>query len=150
MPRFPSPPVRPPLPIWSVPFPGQLPNLLFHDQPHQLQPRFPQQIPHSLLQKAHHFAHRQQQLNRWVLFRDQVAEHLNGFLPMNLISLRHSDSPFFAQHPPRTYQSSGQESRYFLRTNGHPRFLSLMAFRAFSVPVTSSTVVSAAFCRRAC
>ena len=60
-------------------------------------------------------------MNRWVLFRDQVAELLNGFLPMNLISLRHSTLLSFAQHPPRTYQSSGQESRYFLRTNGHPR-----------------------------
>ena len=43
-------------------------------------------------------------------------------LAVNLISLLHSDSPFQKRKTSsRAYQGPGLESRYFLRTIGHPR-----------------------------
>jgi hypothetical protein len=47
---------------------GQVANFLVHHQAHQRQPRFPQQMPHSLLQQADHIGHRKDHLNVGVFF----------------------------------------------------------------------------------
>jgi hypothetical protein len=89
---------------------GQVLYFLLHDQVHQRQPSLAQQVADSFLQQPHHLGHGKDHLNAGILFAGQLAELLYRALSVDLVSSLHSDS-------------LGVESRYFLRTNGHPRLL---------------------------
>src|SRR5208337_1321639 len=106
----------------------QVPNFLLHDQVHQRQSRLAQQVAHSFLQKPHDLGHGKDHLDAGILFAGQLAEILHRSLLVDLVSSLHSDSPFFLAEKLPSVIMTGVESRYFLRTNGHPLFEQALKF----------------------
>jgi hypothetical protein len=74
---------------------GQVPNLLLHDQVHQRQSGFAQQVADSFLQKSHDLGHGKDHLDAGILFAGQLAELLHRALLVDLVSFLHSDSLLF-------------------------------------------------------
>src|SRR5262245_15946779 len=114
------PPIRGPVCLLLAALTNQIPNLVLHQQFHQLQARLPNQFAHAFSEPAHHLGHGQHHLHRRVSFRDHCLELLYSSLRFNLVWFLHSDSLLFlAENYLKAITPSGVESRYFLRSSGH-------------------------------
>jgi hypothetical protein len=78
-----------------VAFTSQVPDFLFHHGLHQREPRFSQQVAHTLLQHADDVGQRKDHLDVWILLRGDPAELLHGSLLFDLVLSLHSDSLLF-------------------------------------------------------
>jgi hypothetical protein len=121
--------VRAPLALPLAALAYVLLHLGFHQQRHQLHTRLPDQLADSLSQPTHHLCHRQHQLHRRIPLDGHFLELLHSPLRINLIWFSHSDSPFLGKENLLQPIKAGAESRYFLRTNGHPRRFDSSCFR---------------------
>ena len=95
-------------------------NLVAHDELHEYQARLAHQVTDAFLQRGGDLLERQVQLQLLLALFGLLAESADRVLAVDLILSLHSDSPFSEKQKLLRAYRPGAESRYFLRTIGHP------------------------------